>query len=725
MFAEILIEYSSEKLDKVFTYIVPSNLHQKIKIGMKVQIPFNNRVIFGFVLNIKNNYEESYELKEVINIVDENIILNEELLKLGEYIQNEFLVTKIASYQTMFPSSLKIKNTKNKSYDKFDTYIKLNASGEEILKYFNNNRVSHQQKEIINSLRKEDLLKNTLSKSAIEKLIENNIVSEYKVQKYRINKNEITKNNLEMTTEQLNVFNSISFDAFNTYLLHGVTGSGKTFIYIKLIEKCLKQGKTAILLVPEITLSAQIAREFYNYFGSKVAIFHSALSEGEKYDEYLKIIKGEVFVVVGTRSAIFVPLKDIGIVIIDEEHSDNYKQDNYPRYDAISIAKKRGDYHKCPLILASATPRLESMARAFKNKYQLLSLNKRINNIMHPKISLVDMKIELKKRNKIISDELKNKIYEKLAKKEQVILLLNRRGFSTIITCSNCGYTYKCPSCDISLTYHKSNNTLRCHYCNYQIKKEDKCPECHENSLNYLGLGTEKLETEIANIFSQARIIRMDADTTSKKGSHEKIIEAFKNYEYDIMLGTQMISKGLDFPKVSLVGILNADQSLLNPDFRSNETTFDLLMQASGRAGRSGLESEVIIQTLDVDNEIFSFVKNNSYIDFYKYEMNNRKLLLYPPYTYLIGIKVIGENYEETSKNANKVVTYLNNKLKNIIVLGPTTANIFKFNNKFRFQIIIKYRECNNLMNVLKELVSIYSLDKKVSIEIDIDPKRF
>ena len=413
----------------------------------------------------------------------------------------------------------------------------------------------------------------------------------------------------------------------------------------------------------------------------------------------------------------------MGVIIIDEEHSDTYKQDSTPRYHARDIAIKRSEYHNCPLILGSATPSLESMARASKNVYHLITLKSRANHLPMPEIFIVDMKCELEKRNFVISELLDKKIKECLKRKEQIILLLNRRGFSTIITCSNCGFTYKCPYCEISLTYHKSSNTLRCHYCGYTKIKDDICPECHEKGLNYMGMGTEKLEEIIKEKYPESKVIRMDADTTSKKGAHDKLIKAFKNEEYNILIGTQMISKGLDFPKCTLVGVINADTSLNIPDFRSSERTFSLLDQAAGRAGRSTNPGSVIIQTFNPDNETIKAVKKHDYDSFYQSEMKVRKILKYPPYYYLANIKVASKDYNEASRESVKVKKYLESHLdESSIILGPSTASNFKRNNIYRFSITIKYRFDKNLMKTLKELDEIYGTSKNVFLEVDINP---
>ena len=724
MYANVIIEYGVKTLNKTFIYKVPDELKDKIKVGMKVYVPFGKSEVFGFVIELQNNNDTGFEAKEIIRIDNEELVLNKELIDVGSYLSSITLCTLITAYQTMLPSSLKIKKQEH-NYDKYDEYLiltdKLKAM-EYICKY---PRRIAQIKAINNILEVGKLNKKEVSNEVVKILEENKIISIEKVSKYRINKDssEVVKKHL--TEDQERVYKSVDFNKHDTYLLYGVTGSGKTEVYIKWIEKCIDEGKTAIMLVPEIGLTTQIAKRFYEAFGSDVAIFHSSLSEGEKYDEYLKILRGEVHVVVGTRSAVFVPLKNLGIIIIDEEDSSSYKQDNNPRYHARDIAIYRGKYNNIPVVLGSATPTLESKARADKGVYRLLKLPNRVGNAKLPLIHVIDMEPEMKKRNMIFSEFLQNKIGEKLSRKEQIILLLNRRGFSTYITCSNCGYTYKCPSCDITLTYHKSTNNLVCHYCGYHQKKADRCPKCNEESLNYYGLGTEKLEEKLKEMYPYARVVRMDQDTTRNKGMHERIINDFKEYKYDILLGTQMISKGLDFPKVTLVGVINADASLNIPDYRSSEVTYSLLSQVAGRAGRSDKPGEVIIQTFNPDNYVIECVKVNSYDKFYLQEMQFRKNLKYPPYYYLVSIKVIGKDYGKTIENAQKAKKYLDDNLnKETIVLGPTTASVFKFNNEYRMQIIIKYRFDSLLIQTLKELDNIFINIKDSYLEIDFNPLR-
>ncbi len=724
MYANVIIEYGVKSLNKTFIYKVPDELKDKIKVGMKVYVPFGKSEVFGFVMELQNNNDTGYDAKEIIRIDNEELVLNKELMDVGKHLSSITLCTLITAYQTMLPSSLKIKKQEH-NYDKYDEYLTLTdklKAMEYICKY---PRRIAQIKAINNILEVGKLNKKEVSSEVVKALEENGIIVIEKVNKYRINKDsgKIVKKHL--TEDQESVYKSVDFNKHDTYLLYGVTGSGKTEVYIKWIEKCIDEGKTAIMLVPEIGLTTQIAKRFYEAFGSDVAIFHSSLSEGEKYDEYLKILRGEVHVVVGTRSAVFVPLKNLGIIIIDEEDSSSYKQDNNPRYHAKDIAIYRGKYNNIPVVLGSATPTLESKARADKGVYKLLRLTNRVGNAKLPIIHVIDMEPEMKKRNMIFSEFLQNKIKEKLERREQIILLLNRRGFSTFITCSNCGYTYKCPSCDITLTFHKSTNNLICHYCGYQKKKDEVCPECHEESLNYYGLGTEKLEERIKEMYPSARVVRMDQDTTRNKGMHERIINDFKDYKYDILLGTQMISKGLDFPKVTLVGVINADASLNIPDYRSSEVTYSLLSQVAGRAGRSEIPGEVIIQTFNPDNYVIECVKNNNYDRFYLQEMQFRKNLKYPPYYYLVSIKVIGKIYEKAIENSQKVKKYLADNLnKETIVLGPTTASVFKFNNEYRMQIIIKYKFDDKLMETLKDLDNIFSSNKDNYLEIDFNPLR-
>ena len=723
MYANVLVEYGAKMVDKTFTYLIPSKLKEILKPGMKVKVPFGKTIINGFVVEIINECNNE-NLKEIIDISDYNFILNDELLKLGKIIQEQTLCSLISAYQTMLPSSMKVKTIKS-NYQKYNESLVL-VNKEVAIDYIKNNSRSKKQVELLNRLLdNQKILKKEYNSELVKVLVNKKIIEINKENVYRINNEKNKDNKKELTVNQKKCANEVinNLNTNNTFLLYGVTGSGKTEVYMQIIAEVVKQGKCAILLVPEISLTHQIVKRLYDRFSSDVAIFHSALSEGEKYDEYHKILNGDVHVVVGTRSAIFVPFENIGVIILDEEQSQNYKQDNNPRYHARDIAIIRSKYHNCPVVLGSATPSLESMARAKKKVYKLLELKERIGKSVLPSITVVDMQEEYKKRNMIISDYLDEKIKDRISKNEQVIIMLNRRGYSTIINCKNCGYTFKCPNCEITLTYHKTNNNLRCHYCGYTHLNTDFCPSCHDKTLSSLGLGTEKLEEELIKRYN-VPVIRMDTDTTSRKGSQDEIIKKIENREVSIIVGTQMISKGFDFPNVTLVGMINADDSLNIPDFRSGERTFELITQTVGRAGRGDLLGEAVIQTFNFDNKTIEYSKNNDYDKLYNYEMNIRKILKYPPYFYITLIKIASKDYNLASNEVTKVRKYLDNNLKNVIILGPTTASMFKINNVYRFQIILKYKDYNLIKNSLKHLDDIYKTNSKVNIEIDNNPVR-
>lgn len=719
MIASVLVEYNIKQLDKVFDYKIPENL--KIKKGMKVLVPFGSQNIEGFVLNIHTNEDKNIEYKEIIKIENEEFVINDELLTLGKWMSSQTISPLISCYQAMFPKALKAdhKANVNKKYEKYITLV----SSEKTEEYIKSKKVNESQIKIINKLKEtKEVLKSEINNSSLKTLIKNEIVYEIKKEVNRkILINEEIPQKIELTQEQKKAYNEIKNSKNKTILLHGVTGSGKTEIYIKLIKDCLNSNKTAIFLVPEISLTPQIISRLNSEFTNNIAILHSRLSEGEKYDEYRKILKEEVKLVVGARSAIFAPLKNLGLIVIDECSSTSYKQESTPKYNTIDVAIERAQNNNAVVIMGSATPLLEQYARGIKGVYKLIEMPNRINKQL-PKIEIIDMSKELKKRNIILSEELKRKIKDRLEKKEQVILLLNRRGYATYINCSSCGYVYKCPNCDISLIYHKSTNNLRCHYCGYSTKMTNKCPKCGEESLLTLGMGTEKLEKYIEKEYPESKILRMDIDTTSKKGSHQKLIESFKNKEYDILVGTQMISKGLNFPYVTLVGIINADNSLNIPDFRSHEKTFEILTQTSGRSGRNKLAGEVIIQTFNPDNYVFTCLKKQNYIEFYNHEMQIRKTLKYPPYYYLVQIKISGTKYEIVKNESVKIKNYLRNNLnETFIILGPSTSSMLKLNNKYYFNIMIKYKKEENIYQTLKELKNNY-LKTNITVDININP---
>ncbi len=717
MIARVLVELSNRNIDKTFSYLIPKNLEDKVQIGVRVLVPFANLKIEGFVLDIIEYEDEDYELKEILEVIDEDIILTKELLELGKYMSSKTLATLISCYQVMLPNGYKAKRNKKVNI-KYETYVYLNEL--ELAKY----KISDKQQIIINILRtKKNVTYTYLKKinASVDTLIKKGILTKEKVEVYRLDLDYLKKEKYPLTKLQESVFKKVELNNFNTYLLHGVTGSGKTEVYMELIEKVINEDKTAIVLIPEISLTPQTVRRFKERFGGIIAIFHSGLSDSEKYDEYRKIKKENIKIVIGARSAIFTPLENIGIIIVDEEHSSSYKQDNNPRYDAIDIAKWRGNYHNAPVILGSATPTLESYARALKGVYKLLELQERVNNRPLPKVLIVDM-FKNKKISKFFSETLYNKMQEVLKRDEQVILFLNKRGYASNIVCDDCGKTFLCPNCEITLTYHKSSGMLRCHYCGYAEVKKDKCPSCNSSNLTISGSGTEQVEEELNELFPNYKTIRMDFDTTTKKGSHEKIINSFKEHEYDILIGTQMIAKGLDFANVTLVGVINADNSLNIPDFRSSEVTFQLLNQVSGRSGRGEKSGSVIIQTFNPEHYAITYAKNNDYKGFYLEEMKNRKLLGYPPYYYLVLVRIKSKDYTMLSNEVRKVKEFLSSKLT-FPLLGPSLANPFRVNEVYRFNIIIKYKQEDNLYQVLENLLEHYKTNNKIKIDVDFNPR--
>ncbi len=724
MIIGVLVQISSKTLDKFFDYKVPVELESFIKIGIRVEVPFGYQKLEGFVLEIKKKSLLEEELKEIIRVVDQEVVLNDELIQLGKVMQRMTLAPLIRCYQVMLPKALKAKRGVAIA-TKYDIYYQLG----DILDY----KFNQKQKEIVACFRDCQLVKKevlcAISKSSVKTLEEKHILIPLKREKYRLSYEDKVCSRPHLTEEQQRVVDLVRCGKMDdVYLLFGVTGSGKTEVYMELIENVLKEGKTSIVLVPEISLTPQMLQRFERRFGSQIAAFHSALSEGEKYDEWRRIYRGEATIVIGARSAIFAPVKNLGIIIIDEEHSDSYKQeDSSPRYSAIDIALERGKYHHCPVIMGSATPSLDSFARARKGVYQLLELPNRINRQSLPNVFTIDMGEEFKsgKRYGHFSLFLIEKIREKLKQGEQVILLLNRRGYSSFVTCKNCGYTVKCPHCDITLTYHKSSSMLRCHYCGYAEKITSKCGKCQMDALTPLGVGTERIEEELKKIFSQARVLRMDVDTTSRKGMHQKMITAFQNREYDILLGTQIVAKGLDFANVTLVGVINADTSLNIPDFRSSESTFSLLSQVAGRSGRSKKKGEVVIQTFNPTHYAISYVEKHDYLGFYKEEMKIRKILKYPPYYYLVYIKISGKDYNLLEKEGLKIRKSLEKYLKNTIILGPSPAFIFKVNHIYRYGIILKYKKEEHLYDVLKLMDEHYFNHSQLKLDINFNPIHF
>lgn len=596
----------------------------------------------------------------------------------------------------------------------------------EVLRYFQDNT------ELI--LKSDFLKKLHTTQATIKPLVDEGLLIEKKQEIYR---NPYKDHQIERTTalplmEQQKqvmepIVHALETDSHDVFLLHGVTGSGKTEVYLQAIQHVLEQGKEAIVLVPEISLTPQMVTRFKGRFGSQVAVMHSALSKGERFDEWRKIQRKEVNVVVGARSAIFAPFENVGLIIIDEEHETSYKQEEHPRYHTRDVAIYRGEYHKCPVILGSATPTLESYARAGKGIYQLLSMPDRMNETKMPDVHIVDMREELHAGNRtMFSRQLKEEIEKRIERKEQVVLFLNRRGYSTFVMCRDCGYVINCPHCDIALTYHRKTEKLKCHYCSYEEKMPDKCPDCLSETIRYFGTGTQKVEEAIQEMIPAARVIRMDVDTTRRKGAHEKLLDKFGNHEADILLGTQMIAKGLDFANVTLVGVLAADSLLHLPDFRASEKTFQLLTQVSGRAGRHHLPGEVVIQTYTPDHYSVELAAQYDYQAFFEKEMLLRKTYNYPPYYFLTLVTVSHPNelkaMEVTKTISKLLIKHLSSQVR---VLGPTPSPITRIKDRYRYQCMIKYKNEPEQRRVLQRVLAYYEKDiqkNELLIQIDLQP---
>ena len=736
MQAKIIVELPSKKVDKEFIYNIP--LYLDIKIGSIVKVPFGNRLIEGFVLDI-GIFPTEYTLKEIDSIVNRDV-LNTELIELGKYISKTTISSLSSAYQSMLPKGIKA-SIKNKVSTSKKRYMVLNQDINIINNYIDNNRRYIKQVIILNEVINNNKVLVPRLDSSINTLLNKDLIKLVYEEEYRYKVESFNSNKkITLSLEQEKVIRTIKedMDKYNTYLLYGVTGSGKTEVYVELVKECVRQGKQAIVLVPEIGLTEQIVSRFKiglerieiesNMEGERkvnIAVLHSGLSEGERYDEYRRIKEENVDVVIGTRSAIFAPLKNIGIIVIDEEQSTSYKQDCNPRYHARDVAIWRGKWHKCPIVLGSATPSLESFARAGNGVYRLVTMLKRAGSAKLPVVTVVDMKKEAKRGNFILSKKLVQNMKDFIARGKQVMLLLNRRGYSSAFICRDCSHTEKCPNCDITLTYHKSSNRFSCHYCGFSKVRDGICSKCGSDNVMDYGIGTERLVEEVERLIDGARVVRMDLDTTGRKGSHQRIIRQFDSGVYNVLVGTQMIAKGLDFPNVVLVGVISADSSLNVPDFRSSERTFELLTQVSGRSGRGVDAGEVIVQSFDTGHYSLEYARRQDYVGFYREEMKMRKVLKYSPYYYIVVVSVLSKDYKEGMRAPRKVGEYLRSKLDGeAIVLGPAMANVFKMNNVYRYKCTVKYRKSDKLEEVLTFIDGIYRDNVRVSIEVDVGPSR-
>ena len=720
---KVLVEHPVARLDMTFDYLSDSY----IVPGCRVKIRFGHQNIVGYVDSIEETMQTKEQLEDengftylyIQDVIDEKPLLNKELEDLSLYLSKLTLSSRMACLQCMLPPQLKPASHHHVGikYEKYVEFIKdiplKTKKQQEALQYIQ----EHDQLPLKEYPFSYSIIQNIEKQKAI-RIIEKEVYRDpYQLKAVR-------QEDYLLTSKQQKVVQQIlsSYDRYETFLLHGVTGSGKTEVYLHLSRFVIAHQKTVLMLVPEISLTPMMVQAFKSRFGKEVAILHSKLSDGERYDEYRRIVTKEVKIVVGARSAVFAPLENIGLIIMDEEHDASYKQESQPRYLTSQIARKRGQYHHCPVVLGSATPSLESYSRALKGVYQLCVLPDRINQNELPEIELIDMVEEMKQhRYGILSKKMEEAIQERLDKKEQVMLLLNKRGYSTFLRCQDCQEVIKCPHCDVTLTYHKQSQSLKCHYCNYSQPVTWKCPHCQSTNVKMIGTGTQKVEEYIQNRFLNARVIRYDVDSTRKKGGHEKLLEQFENHEGDILLGTQMIAKGLHFENVTFVGVINADISLNIPDFRANERTFQLLEQVSGRSGRGKKKGTVMIQTYNPDHFVLQCVKNHDYQKFYQEEMKLRQLAKYPPFCYLVSILIQGKNEGEVSQSAMDIKNYLTKQLKNAYILGPAPCMIYKLNDDYRQRLTLKMTDTHHLYPVLERMNDFYK-KRKVNVVCDFHP---
>ena len=740
MIAEIIINRTAKRLNRTFDYKVPIELEELIMIGSTVLVPFGKSSTLeeGYVVGIKEN--TTYEVKEIVKIKHN---LTEKQIELAKWMAKRYFCNVSDCIKQMLTPGTKNKKAEKNVQDKTINAVYLKKDIDEIQFDIEMGKIkSEKQKKILQFLKNNEgatvpeielftdgsrAIVKTLEKNGyveiIEKKIERNPLANKKIEKTE---------NLKLTDEQQSAYNKVALNittnSYEQFLLYGVTGSGKTEVYLQLIGKALEQDKTAIVLVPEISLTPQMIDRFIARFNKdEIAVLHSKLSIGERYDEWNKIKEGKAKIIIGARSAIFAPTENIGIIIIDEEHDSSYKSEAIPKYDAKEIAKKIAKENNCPLVLGSATPDLVTYYKARQGKINLLELTKRANNSKLPEVEIVDLKMELANGNRsMLSAKLHDEIEQNLKEKRQTILFLNRRGFSTFIMCRECGYTVKCKNCNISMTYHKTENKLKCHYCGYEENVVTICPECHSDKIRYFGTGTQKLEQEINKIFPEASTIRMDIDTVTKKNSHEEILNKFKDENIDILIGTQMVVKGHHFPNVTLVGVIAADSSLNIDDYRANERTFQILTQVAGRAGREQLDGNVVIQTYNPDNFSIICAQKQDYEMFYNTEIALREQLKYPPFCDIILIGFNSLSEKELIDASTKIYNYLKTNLngQEFNVLKPMPSPIDKIQNRYRWRIIIKgnmTEAANNVLNAC--LRKFYNSNyKNTRVSVDVNP---
>lgn len=741
--AKIAVSGIPFRLDRPFDYAIPMDMKEKVQPGVRVEVPFTraNRRTEGIVLALApiGAYEK---LKPISEVLDETPILTQAQIKLALWMHERFFCTVYEAVKAMLPAGLWFKNGKRRVSDKYVTMAALAVPAEEAAEAAEQKRRrAPQQSELLRTLcaigraALPDLREFTgASLQSVRALRDAGLISLEDVPVYRRpeapegERQPLPKLNSEQTKAFKGILKLAGGKKASGALLFGVTGSGKTTIYIRLIAEMRRRGKTAILLVPEIALTPQMLRTFSSHFGDDIAVLHSSLSAGERLDEWRRIKNGEAGVVIGTRSAIFAPAEDLGIIIIDEEQEDSYKSENAPRYHARDVAKFRCAQDNALLLLGSATPDVESRWRAEQGSYAYFTLSRRFNEQSMPSVEIVDMKRELRRGNgSSISERLRSEISENLDRGEQSILFLNRRGANKLITCVDCGFTYSCPNCSVSLTYHSFSRRLMCHHCGYTQRLDEHCPECG-GTLKYVGTGTQKLEEELHELFPDTPVLRMDTDTVAPAGGHDVLLERFQTERIPIMVGTQMVTKGLNFENVTLVGVISADQSLYAGDYRATERTFSLITQVVGRSGRFEKPGRAVIQTFTPENETIRQAARQDYESFYRAEIELRRLQALPPFTELLCITMSGREESLVLGCAAKARDELLDATRSengVRVLGPAPLSVLRVNNNYRYRVTLCAPPGRGLRRFVADIVARYSSDKQfrgVSVYADTNP---
>ena len=706
MYADIIVDITHANVDRPFQYHIPEHLEDLITIGCQVVVPFGNanKELTGYCIDITNepNFDVS-KIKDILSLKEKSTTIESKQIMLAYFLKRRYGVTMVQALKTVLPVKQSVNNIVKKVvhrgkelsemmafYDSIKDKGNQSAKARLVGALLRKESISYE--EVIHEL--------SIGASTLKALEDSGHIRIEEVRSYRnpVNLTDVKETSITLSDAQQRIVDEVV--APNQYYIHGITGSGKTAVYIELIEKTLKEGKQAIVLIPEISLTYQTLKRFYARFGDKVSVMNSTLSSGEKYDQMERAKNGDVEVIIGPRSALFTPFPNLGLVIIDEEHDTSYKSEQSPKYHAREVAEEVARMHGAGLVLGSATPSIEAYQKVKEGEYQLFKLEKRLTGGELPTVEVVDLREELRAGNRsIFSRSLQEKIAARLANKEQTMLFLNRRGYSSFISCRSCGEVIQCPHCSVSLSEHK-DGYLHCHYCGYRIPKMKNCPKCGSKYIAGFKVGTQQIEEKLKELFPQAKVLRMDADTTKTKDSYEKILSAFQNKEADILIGTQMIVKGHDFPTVTLVGILAADLSLGFQDFRSGERTFQLLTQAAGRAGRGALKGEVVIQTYQPDHYSIEFAKDHDFEGFFEQEMVYRELMQYPPAGRMMAIQFFGANDAKLKAMADDFADYLKVLIKDrkdIQVLGASKAAIEKVKDLYRYVIYVKARRLEPL----------------------------